>query len=1034
MIAAIVRFAIRFPGVVLAVAALVVLYGAWLVAGADLDVFPEFSPNLVVVQTEAPGFTAELVESQVTQPIERGIAGISELASMRSESIAGLSVVTLVFDEAANIFRSRQAVSERLVLLAGRLPQGVAPPGMTPHESSTAAVLGIGITSKTRSLGELRSFVDGTLKPALLGAPGVADVNVFGGDVRQWQIQLDPRKLLRYRLSVNEVAETARRATGVRGAGFVENENQRILLQTASQPADVADLARVPVAHREGRTLTLGELGHVLEAPAPAISAAAIDGTPGVFMLVQAQYGSRVLAVTRAAERVLADLAPVMRERGIELYPRLFRPANFIQTAVRNIRGDVLIGAALVVAVLIGFLFNLRTALISAVAIPLSLLTAMVVMLRSGMTLNVMALGGLAIAIGEVVDDAVIDMENIYRRLRENRELSAPRLEAQVVHSASLEVRGSVVYATFVIALVFYPLLELGGVAGKLFAPLGIAYILAILASLLVAMTVTPALCLLLLGRGALPRTEPPLVRRLLPRYRRMLEAIERRPNAVLAGAALLVCASIGVLPFLRGEFLPELREGHYVVHMTSAPGTALTEALRAGRSVSAAISAVRGVKSVGLWVGRAPAGADTAGPHYGELEVELVPLTADEQERVLDDIRRALGNVRSGIPGLVFAVNTFLTERIDETLSGFAADFVATVYGSDLDALDRDAAAVARALRGVPGARDVQLQAAPGIPELAIRPRAERLRQWGIAPLELSDTVQAAYGDLQVGQVFQSGLLVGVSVLLDPAERRDIGRVGALLVKNSEGRFVRLDELADLRLETGRYSILHADGRRVQTVTANIAGRDPEAFEADAQQRIASQVKFASGDYLSIGGTARAQARARHELLLHAAIALVAILAVLYLAFRSARNMMVALANLPFALVGGVIAALASGGWMSLGSLVGFVTLFGITLRNSIMLVSHCQHLVEVDGLPWDAATAVRAACERLPAILMTALVTLLGLLPLALASGEPGREIEGPMATVIVGGLVSSTLLNLVLLPVLLRRFGRFLPRPVI
>jgi len=358
MIAAIVRFAIRFPGVVLAAAALIVLYGAWLVAGADLEVFPEFSPNLVVVQTEAPGFTSELVESQVTQRIERGLGGINRLASMRSESIAGLSVVTLVFDEGADIFRARQAVSERLALLADRLPQGIAAPAMTPHESSTGAVLGIGITSKTRSLAELRSFVDASLKPALLGAPGVADVNVFGGDVRQWQIQLDPAKLLRYGLSVNQVADAARRATGVRAAGFVENDNQRILLQSASQPADVADLARVPVVHRNGRTLTLGELGRVLEAPAPAISAAAIDGTPGVFMLVQAQYGARVLPVTRAAERTLAELEPLMRERGIELYPRLFRPANFIQTAVRNLRGDVLIGAALVVAVLIGFLFN----------------------------------------------------------------------------------------------------------------------------------------------------------------------------------------------------------------------------------------------------------------------------------------------------------------------------------------------------------------------------------------------------------------------------------------------------------------------------------------------------------------------------------------------------------------------------------------------------------------------------------------------------------------------------------------------------
>jgi Cu/Ag efflux pump CusA len=643
-----------------------------------------------------------------------------------------------------------------------------------------------------------------------------------------------------------------------------------------------------------------------------------------------------------------------------------------------------------------------------------------------------MVMGGLAIALGEVVDDAIIDTENIFRRLRLNRSAPLPLPVADVVLGASVEVRSSVVYATFIVALVFVPLLTLGGVAGKLFAPLGLAYIFAIMASLVVAVTLTPALCYLLLARAELKSDDPPFVRWLKPRYLGALRRIERFPGRVIAGTGVIIVAGIGLLPLFSGEFIPALREGHYIMHMSAVPGTSEQESLRLGRKVSEAIGSIEGVQSVAQWVGRSKNGADTFGTHYSEFEVEIGALAGKEQSRILREIRETLAGERGGAyPGVTFAVNTFLTERIEETITGYAAPFVANLYGASLDLLDRDALAVAAALSTVPGARDVQIQAPPGTPQLAVRLRHERVAALGLQPLTVLEAVQAAYEGTSVGQIFRDGRVTDLVVVLDPRQRGQVTEVGSLPLRNPDGRLLKLSDVADIEIGSGRYKILHAEGRRIQTVTANVEGRDLAQFERDARSRVAAAVKFSEGNYVAYAGTAREQAQARTDLLVHSALAGIGIFLLLYIAFNNLHNLLITFVNLPFALIGGVIAVFASGGWMSLGSLVGFVTLFGITLRNSIMLVSHYQHLVEAEGLPWNLDTALRGAGERLPSILMTALVTALGLMPLALGSGEPGREIEGPMATIIVGGLVTSTLLNLLVLPAILLHFGRFVPR---
>jgi CzcA family heavy metal efflux pump len=1029
MIAAIVTFSIRYAGVVVALAATLIGYGLYTLSRANLDVFPEFSPSQVVLQIEAPGFSAELVEQLVTQPIENAIAGVPGLTDLRSQSIPGLSVVTVVFEDGSDTYRNRQVVGERISALAAQMPEGVAAPTMTPLTSSASTVLGVGLTSSKRSLMELRTLTDWTVRPHLLAVPGVAEVNVFGGDVRQWQIQVDPSRLRRYGLAIPDVAEAARKATATAGTGFVKTPNQHIIIQTDAQPASVEEVGRVVLSYHAGQAIRIADVATVVEAAAPSIGAAAIDGEPGIFLMVQGQLGANTHAVTRDLERALDELKPLFATEQVTLHPNLFRPANFIETAVRNVQRDILIGSALVIMVLFLFLYNSRTAFICTLAIPVSLLAAVIVLDYFSVALNVMVLGGLAIALGEVVDDAIIDTENIFRRLRLNRLLPAPRPIEDVVLEASVEVRSSVVYATFIVALVFVPLLTLSGIAGKLFAPLGLAYIFAILASLVTAVTLTPALCYLLLAKRELPAEDPPAVAWLKPRYLALLSRIERYPGRIMIATFVVISAGIGTLPLFSGEFIPALREGHYIIHMSAVPGTSETESLRIGNRVSKAIGSIDGVQSVAQWVGRSKNGADTFGTHYSEFEVEIGALPGREQSRILREIREVLSGERGvTFPGVTFAVNTFLTERIEETITGYAAPFVVSLYGADLDSLDRDAMAVAGVLAGVPGAVDVQLQAPPGTPQISIRLRHERISALGLTPAEVLAAIAAGYEGALAGQIYRGTQVIDLVVTLQPGARNDISRISELVLRNPDGRLVRLAELADIEVVGGRYKVLHSGGRRIQTVTANVSDRDLQSFEAQARQAISEQVQPSAGNYLVFSGTAAAQRQAQADLIVHSLIAGIGIFLLLYIAFNSLHNLIITFVNLPFALIGGVIAVLATSGWLSLGSLVGFVTLFGITLRNSIMLVSHYQHLVEVEGARWCLETALRGAGERLPSILMTALVTGLGLMPLALGSGEPGREIEGPMATIIVGGLATSTILNLLVLPTILLHFGRF------
>ncbi|MFH1416725.1 MAG: efflux RND transporter permease subunit [Planctomycetota bacterium] len=1030
MLQYLVGFSLRHRGVVVALACLLVGYGVYKTIHAKLDVFPDFVQPQACIQTEAPGLSPEQVEAIVTLPVESAVIGVTDIEDVRSQSIQGLSIVNAVFKEGTDIFIARQMLGEQLAAIAGTLPEGVKSPKLTPLTSSTMDLLKIGLVSDKLSLMELRSFADWTLRPRLQAVPGIADVGIMGGEVRQLQIQVLPDRLLALDLSIEDVLTAAQQATGARGAGYVETDNQRVVIQVEGQSISPEELGGTLLARADGLSVRLSDVARVTAAPAPKYGDATIQGRPGVLVKLLSQYGSNTMEVTEAAEKALEEMKPALEAEGITLYPRLHRPATFIEAAIHHVRAALLLGGVLVVIVLFLFLLNLRAAAISITAIPLSLLVAVIVLDWMGQTLNTITLGGLAIAIGEVVDDAIIDVENIFRRLRENRAAVEPKPLLRVVLDASLEVRQAVVYATFVVVMVFVPVLTLSGLQGKMFAPLGVAYILAILASLGVALTVTPALSLMLLPKAAGSFAEHRPIQLLKEAYNGIMVRVMRRPRTVIISGAAVCLASLGLVATFGGEFLPAFREGHFVLAASTVPGTSLPEMMRLGQGISKGlledvkIDGEPVIATVEHQAGRAELGEDPWGPHRSELHVELKPdVPGEDQEHVQEQIRSLL----ESYPGVSSEAVTFLEDRIGETISGETSAVVVSLYGEDLDALDAKAEEIAKMIAGTRGAVDVRVASPPGAPQVVAQLRRDRLGQFGFQPVEVLSAMQTAYQGTTVAQTYEGSKVFDIAVILAPEYRQEPEMVGATMLRSRDGVYVPLSELVDFTPRTGRYMILHDGARRRQAVTCNVENRDVASFVAEIKEKV-SKAAMPAGTYAVFGGTAEARTEARNEILLHSSIAGVAVLMLLASVFRQGRRLLLVLANLPFAFVGGVLAVALTGGLLSIGSIVGFVTLFGITMRNSVMMISHFEHLVIREGMPWNTATALRGASERLLPILMTALVTGLGLAPIAWGSGEVGREIEGPMAIVILGGLITSTLLNLLILPTLAVHFARF------
>ena len=1013
MLRAIVRHSLAYPWIVGLV--VLALGGAGVISlqHANYDVFPNFAPPIVTVDTLNPGLAAEDVATLVTTPIENAMAGVPGLATLRSQSVAGLSVVTATFHSGTDIYRDRELVAERIATAAPLLP-AEARSELMPSQSATGTVLDIGLTSSLLSLIELTELTRAVIRPALLAVPGVANVVIFGARPQQWQVRVDPKTLLAAHIGLNQVMAAAAAGSAIRSAGVVDTTNQRFVMQSHGQAANLTQLGQTVIDRQAETPLTLGAVADLAVGSAPPIGAALIGQKPGLLLIVSAQYGANTLKVAAGLRQALDHLAPALARSGVELDRHALQPATFILEALNNLRNSLLIGAGLILVVIVLALRNWRVALISFATIPLALLITVLVLDVFGLTLDTFSLGGLAIALGIIADDSIIDIENIRRRLHENQARPEPAPRLRVILDASLEVRAPIIFATLAIGVIFLPVFAMTSIAGRLFAPLAIAVIVAILVSLLLAMTLTPALASLLLGSGGIAADEPLFVRKARQLHHRSLSVARQHGRAGLVLLAVLAAAALASVAFLPTRFLPRFHENDVIAHFLAPAGTSLPQMLSLAQRSVAIVEKMPQVAHVVVHIGHADLGNGHADINKAEIDITLSARGNRDSTKSERAILAALG----GVPGVRFWANTFLTERIHEVLSGTTAPLVIHVFGRHFAAIDADARRVADLLRRIPGAEAVTIAAPPTTPSISVRLRREAMIHYGFQPQTVLEAIEAGTIGRNVGRVYGAGTSWPITVLLPRAERPDASAVGALPLIDRNGRIVPLEALATIREYDGQSVILHEDAQRVQNINVQIAGNAAGTFLRRARNDLAT-LTLSSGTYLAIGGTAAASGAARRELLLSGLVAIAVTFGLLTVALGRARPALLLAVNLPFALLGSIAALWIVRLPLSLGAAVGLVTVFGITLRNGLMLLSHYRHLVTQEGSAWSGQTAARGAVERVVPVLLTAVVTALGLLPLAIGTGLPGQEIEGPMASVILGGLISSTPLTLLALP---------------
>ena len=1004
--------------IVIAFAILLMIVGLRVVRTTPLDVFPEFAPPLVEIQTEAPGLSTAEVESLITVPIENALNGTAQLKTLRSKSVLGLSSVVLIFQQDTELMPARQRVQERLALVAPQLPAAAKPPVILQPLSSTSRALKIGLSSKNLSQMELSALARWTIRPRLMAVPGVANVAIWGQRDRQMQVLVDPDRLRTHNVTLADVERATRDAVAVAAGGFVDTPNQRLSVAHMATVANPQDLARIPVAFRNGSPLQLSAVAEVVEGHPPPIGDAIINDGPGILLIVEKQPEGNTLDVTRNVEAALEALRPGLKD--VEVDPTIFRPATFIEVALRNLRTALFIGCLLVITVLVAFLFEWRTAVISLSAIPLSLLAAAMVLYWRGYTINTMVIAGLVIALGEVVDDAIIDVENIMRRLRLNRDAGNPEPAFSVVLKASLEVRSAIVFATLIVVLVFLPIFFLDGLSGSFFRPLAISYVLAVLASLGVALTLTPALSLLLLPSAAnRERPEPALTRFLKRHYRRLLPVFINKPKTALVSMLLLFGLTAATVPFLGEEFLPNFKETDFLMHWVEKPGTSLDAMNRITIRASKELRAIPGVRNFGSHIGRAEVADEVVGPNFTELWISIDP-NAPYEPTVAK-----IQEVVDGYPGLVRDLLTYLKERIKEVLTGAGASIVVRIYGPDLEGLRAKAAAVGKIMGGVQGVANLKVEQQVSVPQIEVRLRPGAAARFGLTPGDVRRTATTFIKGLKVGELYEAQQINDVVVWSAAHTRTDLEALRQLRIGLPAGGDAPLSDMADVQIAPAPNIIQREGASRRIDVTCDVKGRDLGSVAREIEDKVKA-LPFERGYHPEFLGEYAARQASKNRLFALSGLALLGILLLLHADFRSPRLVALVFFSLPFALVGGVAATLLSGGVLSLGSLVGFVTVLGIAARNGIMLASHYRHLETEENQPFGKELVLRGSEERLAPILMTALATGLALLPIVLGGNKPGHEIEHPLAVVILGGLVTSTLLNLFLMPALYLRYG--------
>jgi len=1025
----IVRSSVRYRFLVVGAALAMMLLGGAQLRDTSVDVFPEFAPPRVEVQTACVGLSAIEVEELITVPLEQNLQGVPGLDVMRSKSVTQLSSIQLIFEPGTDLMEARQLVQERVATMTPTLPSWAAPPVIIQPLSATSRVMKIGMSSDELSMIDLSMTAYWMVRARLLGVPGVANVAIWGQRKQMLHVNVDPERLHRNGVTLEQAmtvtsdaldAGLLKYSTGtmVGTGGAVETPNQRIGVQHTLPIVSAPDLGRVAVSKRpDGASIRLRDVAVITEGHQPLNGDAVINDGPGLMLIVEKLPWANTLDVTHEVEATLAEMEPGLA--GIEVDSSIFRPATFIEIAIDNLTSALFLGSLLVIIILVLFLFEWRSALISALAIPLSLLGALIVLDLRETTINTMVLAGLVIAVGVVVDDAIIDIENIVRRLRQNRE-HGNQSSARVVLEASVEVRSAITYATLINVVAVVPVLFLEGLTGAFFQPLAISYALAVLVSMVVALTVTPALAFLLLGKAPLKAKQPPLVRWLQAGYQSVLAWLMQRTRALAAGFAVVLVAGVAVVPALGQSLLPDFKERDFLMHWLATPGTSHPEMVRITTQGSKELRQIDGVRNFGAHIGQAANADEVVGMYFAENWISVDP-EADYDE-TLAKVRETV----DGYPGLYRDVQTYLKERIREVLTGSSDAIVVRIYGDDLNQLRETAQQVRQKMSGIDGTAEVHVELQVDEPQIDVKVDLVRAQQFGLKPGDVRRATAAIIGSEEVGDLWTQGRVYDVRMWGLPELRGDLTAIENMMIDTPQGTQVPLKEVADVKVAPTPNEIHHEDLFRYIEITSNARGRDLGAVAEDVEAAIKT-VDFPTGYHPELLGEFAERQEAQKKLLTWALVAAIAIFLLLQVAFKSTKLALVAFLTLPAALAGGVLAAFVTERVISLGSLVGFLTVLGIAARNGIMLISHYQHLEREEGMAFGPELIMRGAKERLAPILMTALACALALLPLVAAGSIPGHEIEHPMAVVILGGLVTSTLLNLFALPILYMRFGR-------
>ena len=1031
MFDAIIRFSLNYRLLVVTLAALMMAYGFQVARSLPVDVFPDLNRPTVTIISEAEGLAPEEVETLVTFPIEAAMNGASGVVRVRSSSSIGFSIVYVEFDWDMEIYLARQIVTEKLNQVGGSLPDNVKSI-MGPVSSIMGEVMFIGVTSETPDITplDLRTIADWDVKQRLLGISGVSKITAIGGDVKQYHVLVDPEKMLNHDITLHQVREALENANVNTTGGFLLEPYKEHSIRNIGRIRSLEDLKKtvIPKSVSPDRpALTLADIADVeIAGPIAKRGDASINGKPGVLLAISKQPGTDTIGLTKRIEEELLSIGKSLPE-GVILNPEIFKQADFIENAIDNIVEALRDGSILVAVILFLFLLNFRTTAITLVAIPLSFVVTFIIFKWFGMGINTMTLGGLAVAIGELVDDAIVDVENSYRRLRENRKKKSPLPAMQVIFNASKEVRSSIVFSTIIVIMVFIPLFAMSGLEGRVFLPLGISYITAIVASMIVSLTVTTALCSYLLPNMKRMDDERDswLVRQLKRAHGKVFSIALPRPKAVLMFVAILFFGALMLVPTFGREFLPEFNEGSFTINVTLPPGTSLEESNRLGILAENLMHEIPEVTETGRRTGRAEEDEHALGVNTTELEVTLKPSDRNKED-IVADIREKLGS----IPGVIINIGQPISHRIDFITSGIRAQIAVKIFGDDLDVLRAKAAEVQELVKSVDGIADLQMEQQLLIPQIHVNFDRDKARQHGVMIGEAAEHAELALQGQTVTSIIDGNRLFDVVLRLNNEAREDKESIGKIPFETLRGNVVPLHLFADVEEAKGPNLINREGVNRRMVVQANTQGRDVVSVVEDIQRILNEKLELPPGYYISYGGQFESQATAQRNILILSIFSLLGMFLALYTHFRSVSLTLQVMLSVPLSFIGAVIGIYLTGGIFSIATMVGFITLTGIASRNGIMMISHYLHLMRHEGESFDLKMLKRGTQERLVPVLMTALTALLALTPLVMAAGETGKEILSPVATVIFSGLFSSTLLNLIVTPLIFWHFGKKAP----